>query len=105
LKGAALQPEKRGDWLKENWGLSFKRNNWDCYSFDEKLAQWRKQGGIVKTSDGDKEVSFAQIVLGIEEVEGDHKIPFAKTGETTRDNLQVISKELNRKKSDKIAEA
>lgn len=105
LEKAGLQPEERGEWLKNNWGISFRRKESDRYTFSEKVAQWRKQGGIVKTSDGDKEVSFAQIVLGIEEVEGDHKIPFAKTGETTRGNLQVISKELNRKKSDKVAEA
>jgi hypothetical protein len=102
LKGANLQPEEKGEWLKEEWGLSFKRKFSDRYSFDEIIDQWRSQNGIVKTSDGDKEITYADIVLGREKVEGDHKIPFSNAGETTLDNLEVVSREYNRKKSDKV---
>jgi CRISPR/Cas system Type II protein with McrA/HNH and RuvC-like nuclease domain len=45
-------------------------------------------------------ISGEVIVLGQDEVEYDHILPYAKQGETDLSNIRIVKKEYNRRKSD-----
>ena len=62
-----------------------------AFTDKQKRKQYEKQQGICKKCK--KHFSF-------DEMEGDHIIPWSQGGHTTEDNLQMLCKDCNRRKSD-----
>jgi hypothetical protein len=64
--------------------------NLRTFTSAQKRTQYEKQGGIC---------AITGVPYEIEDMEGDHIIPWSRGGKTTIDNLQMVSKEANRAKS------
>ena len=72
------------------------------FSIDDKIQMYKQSKGIVKRLDGTEvKLELLQALNG-DLVHADHKDPYTFGGETTLENGQLLLKEDNLKKSDKI---
>ena len=76
----------------ENLPVAISKLNLRTFSDTEKQRAYDKQGGICP---------MCKKQFAIEDMRGDHKVPWSKGGKTTEDNLQMLCKDCNLNKSDK----
>jgi len=69
------------------------------FSSKQKMIAFYEQNA---TEPGGKKMAFSDLEKGL--VEGDHNIPYSKGGKTEEENLVVLTKDSNRKKSDMMPE-
>jgi hypothetical protein len=84
--------------LLENNNIISKKEK-RSFTARQKLKAYLDQGGV--EPDG-KKIPFSDLEKGL--VESDHNIPYSKGGKTEENNLVVLTKDTNRKKSDIMPE-
>ena len=76
----------------DNLPVAISKLNLRTFSDTEKQRAYDKQGGICP---------MCKKQYPIEDMRGDHIVPWSKGGKTTEDNLQMLCKDCNGLKSDK----